>query len=288
MAGLIALRYFFFIFISSVLLSCGTVTKEDGEEPKIVAKAGNENLDMNGFRDHFLSAGAVKDSSYLSKKAIDNWATESLFYQEAITKLNEDEVQIEREVENYKKSLVNYIYQTKIIDANLDTNVSKEEMETYYNAHRDNFILRENIVKVNYFKIPLKAQGLKKIRQLLYTANPKDAELLKNLCVQNAENFFMNDSTWLFLEEIKKEIPKLRDQPDLNLVPGRILEFSDDPYYYYLKIKDIKIKNGLSPINFERQNIKNFIINNRKVQLIKEYKQLLLEKAKADKSFVSY
>jgi hypothetical protein len=269
--------------------SCGSLsTAEEESGPKIVAKAGSENLDMNEFRDYFLSSGSVKDSAYLSKRAIDNWATESLFYQEALSKLNEDEVQIEKEVEKYKKSLVNYIYQTKIIEANLDTNVAREEIEEYYNAHRDNFILKENIVKVNYFKIPLKAQGLDKIRRLLYAANPKDAELLKNLCAQNAENFFMNDSTWLFLEEIKKEIPKLRDQPDLALVPGRVLEFSDDPYYYYLRVKDIKIKNGLSPINFERQNIKTFIINNRKVQIIREYKQLLLEKAKADKSFVGY
>lgn len=282
------MKYLICIIISALFVSCNITAGGGEESPKIVAKAGSENLDMDHFREHFLTAGTVKDSAYLSQRAIDSWATESLFYQEALTKLNEEEVQIEREVENYRKSLVNYIYQSKIIDANLDTNVSKEEMETYYNEHRDNFILRENIVKVNYFKIPLQAQGLKKIKQLLYAANPKDAELLKSLCVQNAENFFMNDSTWLFLEEIKKEIPKLRDQPDLNLVAGRVLEFSDEPYYYYLKIRDIKIKNGLSPINFERQNIKNFIINNRKVQLIREYKQLLLEKAKADKSFVSY
>lgn len=284
--GLKILLYLPAVFLLGSCSSTSTAEEEGG--PKIVARARDESLDMNEFRDYFLSSGVVKDSAFLSKRAIDNWATESLFYQEALTKLNDDEVQIEKEVEKYKKSLVNYIYQTKIIDANLDTNVSREEIEAYYNANRDNFILKENIVKVNYFKIPLKAQGLDKIRRLLYAANPKDAEQLKNLCVQNAETFFMNDSTWLFLEEIKKEIPRLKDQPDLNLAPGRVLEFSDDPYYYYLRVKDIKIKNGLSPINFERQNIKNFIINNRKVQIIREYKLLLLEKAKADKSFVSY
>lgn len=282
------MKYIAYIIISTLLFSCRTAEKEEESGVKIVAKAGNERLDMDEFKDNFLSSGVVKDSTYLSKRAIENWATESLFYQEALTKLNEDEVQIEKAVESYRKSLVNYIYQTKIIEANLDTNVNREEIEEYYNAHRDNFILKENIVKVNYFKIPLKAQGINKIRQLLYASNPKDAELLKNLCVQNAENFFMNDSTWLFLEDIKKEIPKLHDQPDFNLVPGRILEFSDAPYYYYLRVKDMKVKNGLSPINFELQNIKNFIINNRKVQLIKQYKQLLLEKAVANKSFVLY
>ncbi len=282
------LKHSIFIVASLLALSCNSSKKSDEETSPVIAKAGDENLSMDEFKELFLSTGAVKDSNYLSKKSIENWARESLFYQEALTKLNEDEVQIEREVENYRKSLVNYIYQTKIVEANLDTNVSRQEIEDYYNQHRDNFILKENIVKVNYFKIPLKAPGLDKIKRLLYVSNPKDAEQLKNLCVQNAENFFMNDSTWLFLEDIKKEIPRLRDQPDFNLVPGRVLEFSDEPYYYYLRVKDVKIKNGLSPINFELQNIKNFIINNRKVQLIKEYKQLLFEKAKAEKKFSVY
>ena len=69
---------------------------------------------------------------------------------------------------------------------------------------------------------------------------------------------------------------------------GQVIEFTDADYYFYIKIKDIKIKNGISPLNFEKQNIKKFIINNRKMLLINEYKQLLLENAKTDKSFIVY
>jgi ribosomal protein S4 len=178
----------------------------------------------------------------------------------------------------------------KLIETNLDTNITLPEIEQYYSEHEGNFILKENIVKVNYFKIPVKASGLEKIKRLLrsYAYVPKDIEQLKNLCMQNAENFFMNDSTWLFLEDVKKEIPKLRDQPDFNLSQGRVVEFTDDLYYYYLKIKEVKVKNGLSPLNFEKQNIKNFIINKKKTELINQYKVQLLEKAKAEKQFELY
>jgi hypothetical protein len=255
---------------------------------KIIAKAGNENLDINEFGEGFVSTQIIKDSAYNTKKYIESWATESLFYQEAQDKLNEDEKNIEREVESYRKSLVNYIYQTKLIEANLDTAITREEIEGYYNEHRDNFILKENIIKVNYFKVPVRTPVLIKIKKLVWSVNPKDKELLKNLCIQNAENFFMNDSTWLFLEDIKKEIPGLKEQPDFNLTTGRVVEFTDDQYYYYLKVKDVKVKNGLSPINFEYQNIKKFIINKRKTQLISQYKKVLLEKAKLNKSFVIY
>ena len=98
----------------------------------------------------------------------------------------------------------------------------------------------------------------------------------------------MNDSTWLFLDDIKKEIPALKEQPDFNLSMGRVVEFTDDQYYYYLKVKDVKVKNGLSPINFEAQNIKKFIINKRKTRLITDYKKTLMEKARTDKKFIIY
>lgn len=257
---------------------------------KPIAKAGNEVLSLDDYKENYILIESVKDSAVLAKKSIESWATESLFYQEAMSKLNADEIDIDKQVEAYKKSLVNYIYQTKLIEANLDTNITLPEIEQYYSAHEDNFILKENIVKVNYFKIPVKAPGLEKIKRLLrsYAYVPKDVEQLKNLCMQNAENFFMNDSTWLYLEDVKKEIPKLREQPDFNLSQGRVVEFTDDLYYYYLKIKEVKVKNGLSPLNFEKQNIKNFIINKKKTELINQYKFQLLEKAKARKQFEVY
>lgn len=275
------------LFVLFILVSCNSGTDKKEIVSKSIAKAGKEVLSLDDYKENYISFESVNDSNILAKKSIENWAIESLFYQEAMSKLIADEMEIDKQVEAYKKSLVNYIYQTKLIEANLDTNITKGEIEQYYSEHEDNFILKENIVKVNYFKIPIKAAGLEKIKRLLrsYAYVPKDVEPLKNLCMQNAENFFMNDSTWLYLEDIKKEIPKLREQPDFNLGQGRILEFTDDLYYYYLKIKEVKVKNGLSPLNFEKQNIKNFIINQKKTQLINNYKNQLLEKAIAEKTF---
>ena len=278
-----------YILAFAGLLSCkNTAVTDDERDLKIVAKAGDEKLDIVEYTESFISTGIIKDSVYNAQKSIENWAVDALFYQEAIAKLNDDEIGIEKEIEAYKRSLINHIYQTKLIEANLDTTISRLEIEEYYNEHRDNFILNENIVKVNYFKIPVRAIALAKIKKLFGSSNPKDKELLNELCVQNAENFFMNDSVWLFLEDIKKEIPALREQPDFNLSPGRVVEFADNEFYYYLKVKDVKVKNGLSPLNFEANNIKKYIINMRKTLLIMEHKKNLLDRAKAEKKVVIY
>ena len=282
------MKTIFFIFTGFCLFSCSRVEPKEATSEKIVAIAGTDELDVETYRDNFISTGIIKDSSYNSKKSIESWATESLFYQEALDKLSSDELQIEKEVEAYKRSLVNFIYQSRIVEANLDTVISNEEIGEYYNEHRESFILKQNILKVNYIKVPLKAPGLEKIKKLVGATGAREREQLRLLCIQHAENFFMNDSTWLFLDDIEKEIPQLRDEPDFNFSAGRILQFSDEMYYYYLKIKDVKVKNGLSPITFERQNIRKFIINQRKSQLISQYKKELLEKAKSEKRFLIY
>jgi hypothetical protein len=268
--------------------SCQRSQSDGGTQREFVAKAGDDVLDRQEFGERFVSTGLIRDSAYNARKSIEAWATEALFYQEALSKLTKEELFIEKQVEDYRRSLVNYVYQGKMIEANLDTAVSSEEIQNYYDDHRENFILRDNILKVNYLKVPVLAPGLPKIKKLIWAATPKDKEQLEQLCSQNAENFFMNDSTWLFLDDIKKELPALKDQPEYVLHPGKVIEFEDDQYYYYLKVKDVKTKNAYSPINFERQNIRKFILNNRKTQLISQYKQTLLEKAKANKSFVIF
>ncbi len=274
-----------------VLFGLACKNKANGHDEKVVdaiAKAGDTELSREELSASIGSTEIGKDSSSLREKVIDHWAQESLFYQEAVSKLYEEEMLIDKQVESYKRELVNYIYQTKIIEANLDTTIEMEEITQYYNLHRDNFILKENIVKVNYIKVPLKAPPIEKIKKFVLSVNPADISQLKALCSQHAENYFLNDSTWLFMDEVRREIPALKDQPDVSFYAGRVVQYVDDNYFYFLKIKDVKVKNALSPLNFEKQNIKKFIINGRKTALINQYKQLLLEKAKSEKKFVVY
>jgi hypothetical protein len=272
--------------IAVLMMQCGQVAEK--EKARVVARAGSEELDFERYRRSFIESPYVKDSSFNAKRSIESWAVEALFYQEALEKLQEEEMQIEEKVADYRKALVNYIYQTRLVDANLDTVVSAEEIENYYRENSPSFILKENIVKVDYLKVPVRAPALEKIRKLLGSTRQKDQEQLAGLLSQNAENFFMNDSTWLYLDDIRKEIPQLADEPEYVFSPGRTMEFTDDDYFYYLKIRDVKTKNALSPLNFEKANIRRFILNNRKTQLISEYKRQLLEGAKKDRKFVVY
>lgn len=274
---LVGLSFLFFY-------SCKDSDTELKKKSAIVI-AGDEFLSPDELDELIIDTGDPKDSVGMRRKAIDEWATESFFYQEALSKFKEEEIDIERQVNDYRKSLINHLYSTKIIEANLDTNVSLAEIQEYYNENKESFILKDNIVKVNYFKIPLKAQPLEKMKKLMNSSTQKDKDQLITLASQYAENYFVNDSTWLYLDEVKKEVPKLRERDDIYIYAGRVMEISDDAFYYFLRIREVKSRNSVSPINFEKQNIKKVIVNRRKTQLINQYKKQLLEKAVEEKRF---
>src|SRR6187402_1163216 len=99
----------------STMLLLGACKNEDHDqaEKKIVAKAGEEDLDEAAFAAGMMNSGVIKDSAFNAKRSIEKWAIESLFYQEAISKLGAEEIQINREVEEYRRTLVNHLYQTR-------------------------------------------------------------------------------------------------------------------------------------------------------------------------------
>ena len=155
------------VVLSFLVFACQSNTKHaDKESEEVIATIGTQVLTKEDFFKNSIKTINSSDSAIVAKQQIDNWITESLFYEEAISKLLDDEMDINKQVEEYKKNLVNYIYQTKLIEANIDTTISNEEIENYYNQNIDNFLLKDNIVKVNYYKIPLKASGLEKMKKL--------------------------------------------------------------------------------------------------------------------------
>lgn len=98
----------------------------------------------------------------------------------------------------------------------------------------------------------------------------------------------MNDNTWLMFDDLKKEMTQLKEVPDYSIQNGKIFEFTDATSYYFLKILDVKSKNTLSPLNFEKNNIKNILINQRKQKLISNIRKDFFDKVKTNKELEIY
>jgi hypothetical protein len=69
---------------------------------------------------------------------------------------------------------------------------------------------------------------------------------------------------------------------------NKLIETEDSTYKYLLYIKEYKIQDQLSPIEFVQDQIRNIIVNKRKVALSKELENKIYAEAVELNSFEIY
>ncbi|OYT15119.1 MAG: hypothetical protein B7C24_14760 [Bacteroidetes bacterium 4572_77] len=60
------------------------------------------------------------------------------------------------------------------------------------------------------------------------------------------------------------------------------------PYWYFINIRNFKIKEDVSPLNFERNKIENIILNKRKLQLLNNLDESIFQEASLQHQFEIY
>ena len=261
-----------YIFILCVFAGCNISPSKDVSK-KAIAKAGTAYLYEDEIKNIVPKGTPSKDSLELLKKYIDNWMHESLVVQKAENNLSDEQKDVEKQLQDYRNSLITYAYEKELVKQKLDTVIDNQEIEKYYTANQNDFQLKDNIIKVVYVKVSKKAPNIAKLRQLYKSENVKDKEQLAGYCHQFAENFFLDDNSWLLFDDLLKEIPIQTYNKELFLQNNRYVEVSDSLNSYFLNIKGFKIRNSISPLSFEKENIKNIILNKRKLQLISKMKE---------------
>jgi len=274
------------IFSLVILTACTTFFKKKTE--RVLAKVGNEYLYESDVKDVIPVRTLARDSIVLAKGFIDNWVRQKLLIAKAMKNLPGEQMDFSKQLENYKNSLIVFEYENALVKQNLDTIVTEDEMENYYDSNQKNFLLKDNIVQIQYVKLPVRSPNIKIFKKLLYSDNSVDKVNLAGQCEKYASNYFLDDQTWLLFNDILKEIPiKTYNQEDF-LKNHRKVEFQDSLFVYLVRFKDFKIKEGISPLSFEKERIRNIILNKRKIDLINKMHEDTYEQALKHNEFEVY
>lgn len=212
-----------------------------------------------------------QDSARLVEAYINSWIRKQLLIQEASRKIDINEAQVERKILDYRYSIIAYEYQTYYIKQHLDTAVSYEEIEKYYKGNIDNFILKQNIVQGTFIKIPKNAPRTEKIKELIFSTREKDENELKSYCLSFSVAYHISGTNWVVFDELVKNSPLAEIPSKIQFLKSHpYFETSDENFLYFLKIGQYRISDNISPLEFVRDDIRNIILNKRKVELAKQ------------------
>ena len=288
------LLFLYIVILSLTLDACEFIKrKKENDEGKPtrqpVARVGNSYL----YQDELIGiapANVTADDSIARVTAyVNSWIRKQLVINEAMKKIDIDELEVERKVLDYRYSLIGYEYQNYYVRQNLNDSVSDKEIEAYYKERLDNFILKQNIIQGTYLKVPKSAPRTKKVKDLMFSKKSKDKEELKSYCISFSAAYHLSDSSWI-------EFDKLVVNSPLSEIPNKIqflrsynyFETSDNDFLYFLKIDAYKISDNVSPLEFVKHDIKNIILNKRKVELARKLEDDVYENAAKRKDFEVY
>ncbi len=247
---------------------------------KAVARVNNSYLYQDELSGIIPAGTDPADSVARVTTYINSWIRKQLVINEAMKNIDINEAEVERKVLDYRYSLIGYEYQNYYIKQNLNDSISDKEIQDYYNEGRDNFILKQNIIQGTFIKVPKEAPRTKRIKDLMYSNKEKDVAELKSYCLSFSAAYHLADSSWI-------EFDKLAVNSPLAEIPNKIqflrtynyYETSDTEFLYFLKIDAYKISDNVSPLEFVKQDIKNIILNKRKVELARKLEDDVYENA---------
>jgi hypothetical protein len=288
------------LFLAIVLFSCQN--KKTGEDP--IARVYDEKLypyDLLGITHAGISE---EDSVRTIENYVNNWVLQQIMLAKAKKNLFNEDKEIKKLVDNYRNSLIIFKYQNSLVEKMLDTVIVSQEIQEFYDNNKEQFPLSNNIVKLYFVKFTIpdydkfeKARKIKtttnklvknveNIKKMIFSDinSEEDFVKLSQLCEKYASAFYLDYDKWQSLNDVLREIPlEIHNQQDF-LKENHVFETYIAPNLYLVHITEYKLASEISPVEFSEDLIKNIILNNRKVELLKKISSDILKEGEQKKN----
>jgi len=281
------------VMISAVILSVSLVSCRRIKTSVVYERGKTPLVELNGsvlYEEELVNAlppgYSGQDSIDFAEKYIRNWVEDVMFYHNAIRNIP-DTKDIDRLVENYRRSLIEHEYQRRLLDQKFSTQITDEEIEQFYNENSRLFEQNESLVKGLFLKIPAKAPELAKIRRLYVQIDDASFEEIEKYSIRNSARCEFFYENWRPLAEIEMLLPQSDIPLESMLEEKRSLEFKDEENIYLLNISELISKGGIEPLEYAHGKVRVLLTNNNEVEYMKKVREELYQSA-LEKNLIVY
>ena len=285
------MRRSIFIIILGIVLSALTSCRAISSllhDDEVVAEVNGVKLyraELDAVIPNGISAA---DSVALTLKYIDTWASDHVYLKIAEQQLSKSEKDVTKELEDYRKSLLKYRYEQLYVNERLDTTVTDEMVDEYYEAHADKFVLQRPIVRARYLNILADSPVLKQLRKMMKSSEPNDLVEADSLAYSSALKFMTWNNDWVDAALLAGEFGTDYNSMLASMSGGWIEQKDTTGYLKLAYIPEMIGKGRQAPVDYCAPMIKDMIISARKQALISGLERDLLEDARENGNFTIY
>lgn len=255
-----------------------TACRQQEEQSPVVASVYGHELHLSDLEGLVAEGVSADDSTAIVDNYVDQWVRQTVVLSKAEKNVKDN---FDRQLGEYRNSLLTYAYEQQILNQLMDTSVTEQQIADYYEAHQDEFRLRNSIVKAVYTIAPKKMSANQKLKQIISKRIFVDEDIvsLEELASRyNLQGYYDGD-TWMPFYNLQSLVPITTYNETLYLKQNRSIVLSDDSLTYYVRILDYKVGDDASPLELERDNIRAIILNHRKIEILGKLQSDLMQEA---------
>jgi len=287
--SLITMLLFLILIAGTALSGCKHKRQTDNTP---LARVGDKYLYINELERIIPKGVSSHDSLLFCQSYINKWVHTQLLLKQAEKNLSAEKLNFKKRLEEYRNSLIIYQYETEYVRQNMDTVVTEQQIDDYYNSHLKDFQLKENIVKVIYAILDRKREDSPYLAntfwRMFHLSDSVLLDSLENYAPVMAESFSADTNSWIPFNQLLKVIPIETYNQGIYLKNHRIIRLKDDSKIYLVKFANFKIKDEISPEELETNFIRQIILNRRKMKMINQLREGIFNHAIKRKEFEIY
>ena len=277
----------FILPLAWLLQSCDFFKETD--DRKAIARVNDTYLYEEDIQPLLKEGMSSQDSAVVVTNFINLWATEQLLVSGAKRNLTESKQEAFNKLAmEYKNDLYSKAYLEALVAKNIDTVVSIEEMEAYYNDNKRVFVLNEDLIKLRYINIDENRLDLKDVETKFKRFNDADKKELDSISIQ-FKSFSLKDSVWVKADQVVDKIPPITNENRNELLKkSNFIQLKDSLGVYLVHINDVLLRNSTAPLEYVEPTINKIVINKRKLELVRELEKDITKDAIKNKKFEIY
>ena len=278
----------FIIVFFFMIIAC--INQSDLHGP-VIASVEDKHLYYSDIEPLLPENYTIEDSANFVRSYLDTWAKKQLLLEKAELNLSNKEIaDFDEQIKNYREDLLINLYKQYVVSEQIDTNISSEEIKKYYDEYRDTFRLNEHLIQLSYIILPKNSDKIDRFTSYFRSLDKhRNDQEFYELIFHGATDHLLNDSIWVRMDDILKKIPPLAKISENNyLIHNRTLRLEDSVSVYLARIKQVKRRKEIAPIEHVQSIISKLILNKRRLQFIRKMETELLNSAIQDKKYMIY
>ena len=262
-----------------------TCQEKHEDKGEVLASVYGKNLYRTDLDDIFYEGISYNDSVLRSKVYIDKWVRNQLLVRQAENNLEPEQLDFSKRLEEYRNSLVINKYETELIKQNLDTKVTEDQIQEYYNENSDEFRLNRDIVRIATVNLPRDSKKKWLFIKLLRDYDSIMIDSVTSLSKEYALDWNMDVEQWHNFDEVAEKFKLNVTDNKSFLNENKYYVVINDDVYSVIRFCEYRLMGDVSPCEIELDRIKYIILSNRKKDLLEKLYDDLYSKAVQENAF---